>query len=387
VFSGALIGLAAIIVFVFYFRPAAFSRLLFGYVWLAIVVLLPLVRWLERLAVDWLRRRGHGLRRTLIVGAGPLGRLIMQAIIAQPDLGYRVVGFVDDERSEPIGRFPALGPLRRLPDLITAERVDEVIIALPAKAHKDTLAIMDLCRHDGVRFRIVPDFYELSLDVVHVEDVGGIPLIGLRTPRLSRWDRGLKRALDIALGSIFLALSAPLWPLIALAVRLESPGPIIFRQVRVGRGGAHFVAYKFRSMVADAEADYWKAKLAALNESNGPTFKMRDDPRLTRVGRIIRRLSLDELPQLVNVLRGEMSLVGPRPPVPREVEQYNDWHRRRLEVAPGVTGLWQVSGRSALTFDEMVLLDLWYIEHWSLLLDLKILLRTIPAVLLARGAY
>lgn len=387
IISGALVGLAAIIVFVFYLRPAAFSRLLFGYVWLAIVIALPLVRWIERLAIDALRRRGRGLRRTLVVGAGPQGRLVMRAIMARPDLGYRIVGFVDDERREPIGRFAALGPIARLPDLIEGRQIDEVIVALPATAYQHTMAIIDLCRTDGVRFRLVPDFYELSLDVVNIEDVGGIPLIGLRTAGLSRWERGLKRALDVLVASLMLALSAPLWPLIALAIRLDSPGPVLFRQVRVGRNGARFVAYKFRSMVADAEADYWQAKLVALNEASGPLFKMRSDPRLTRVGRIIRRLSLDELPQLINVLRGEMSLVGPRPPVPREVEQYADWHRRRLAVAPGLTGLWQVSGRSSLTFDEMVLLDLWYVEHWSLLLDLKILLRTIPAVLSARGAY
>jgi lipopolysaccharide/colanic/teichoic acid biosynthesis glycosyltransferase len=173
--------------------------------------------------------------------------------------------------------------------------------------------------------------------------------------------------------------------LIVLLIEYDSPGPVLFRQVRVGRGGRLFTLYKFRSMRQGADEE--KTTLSDRNQATGPLFKMRDDPRLTRVGRWLRRLSLDELPQFYNVLRGEMSLVGPRPPIPAEVEQYQDWHRRRLDVPPGVTGLWQVSGRSDLTFDEMVMLDLFYAENWSLLLDFKILLRTIPTVILGTGAY
>jgi len=173
--------------------------------------------------------------------------------------------------------------------------------------------------------------------------------------------------------------------LIALAIRLDSPGPVLFRQTRVGRGGRPFTLYKFRSMVAEAEMA--RASLAELNQADGPLFKIKDDPRCTRVGRILRRFSLDELPQFYNVLRGEMSLVGPRPALPEEVAQYQDWHKKRLEVTPGLTGLWQVRGRSELTFDEMMLLDIYYAENWSLGLDLRILLETIPKVLTGQGAY
>jgi len=190
---------------------------------------------------------------------------------------------------------------------------------------------------------------------------------------------------DIVVAGVVLVLAAPLMLAIAAAIKLDSPGPVLFRQVRLGRNRQRFVINKFRSMRVTAEAE--QADLAALNEADGPIFKIRQDPRLTRVGRFLRRLSLDELPQFINVLSGDMSLVGPRPPIPREVERYEDWHHQRLEVAPGLTGLWQVSGRSELTFDEMVLLDIWYIENWNLGLDFKILLRTVPAVFFGNGAY
>jgi exopolysaccharide biosynthesis polyprenyl glycosylphosphotransferase len=191
--------------------------------------------------------------------------------------------------------------------------------------------------------------------------------------------------MDVVGAVVGLTLGAPLFALIALAIRIDSPGPVIFRQARVGIGGKLFEMYKFRSMREGAEAEI--EQLRGRNEADGPIFKIRDDPRRTRVGRLLRRTSLDELPQLWNVLRGEMSLVGPRPPTPTEVDGYMDWHRKRLEVSPGLTGLWQVSGRSLLSFDEMVLLDIYYIEHWSLWLDFKILLRTIPQVLFGNGAY
>ena len=202
---------------------------------------------------------------------------------------------------------------------------------------------------------------------------------------IAGWNLFVKRALDVIAATILLTVGLPLGALIALAVRINSPGPILYSQTRIGRNGHPFNIFKFRSMTADADAQL--DEMAELNEASGPLFKMRDDPRRTAVGRILRRFSLDEVPNLINVLRGEMSLVGPRPNVPDEVAQYKDWHRRRLSVSPGMTGLWQVSGRSDLTFDEMVLLDIYYAENWSLTLDLGILLRTIPKVLGGEGAY
>jgi exopolysaccharide biosynthesis polyprenyl glycosylphosphotransferase len=194
-----------------------------------------------------------------------------------------------------------------------------------------------------------------------------------------------KRAIDFTMALLGLIFVSPLMALIALAIKLESAGPVIFTQERVGKGGKRFYIYKFRSMVQDAEAQ--KVRLQSLNEADGPLFKIKDDPRRTWVGRLIRRFSLDELPQLYNVLRGEMSLVGPRPNIPSEVEQYQEWHKHRLEVLPGMTGLWAISGRSGLTFDEMILLDIYYIENWSPAMDLKIMLQTVPHLILGFGAY
>jgi exopolysaccharide biosynthesis polyprenyl glycosylphosphotransferase len=236
-----------------------------------------------------------------------------------------------------------------------------------------------------VRARVVPDMFQLSLTHVDFDDIGGIPLMGLREARISRGGRLVKRVLDFTLAVLGLLLSAPLWLLVALAIKLESPGPAVFTQRRVGEKGRLFEIHKFRSMRKGAEEQ--QAELRARNEASGPLFKIKDDPRLTRLGPFLRRYSLDEIPQLWNVVRGEMSIVGPRPGLPSEVAQYQPWHRQRLEVPPGITGLWQVSGRSDLTFDEMCLLDIYYIENWSLRLDLSIMLRTIPRVLFAQGAY
>jgi len=229
---------------------------------------------------------------------------------------------------------------------------------------------------------VLPDLGDLLPRRVEVQHMAGRPYIGFApVAKVSL----LKRALDLLASSLGLLAMGPLLAIIAVAVKLDSPGPVFYRQQRVGRDGRRFWMYKFRTMYQDA--DRCQEELWAQSEASGPLFKMRDDPRVTRVGRVLRCLSLDEFPQLFNVLRGEMSLVGPRPPVPGEVEQYDDWHHGRLRAVPGMTGLWQVSGRSAVSFHDMVRLDLQYIRNWSLSLDLSILLRTIPAVLASRGAY
>ncbi|MBO9370584.1 MAG: undecaprenyl-phosphate glucose phosphotransferase [Chloroflexi bacterium] len=372
----------------FVFRPRYYSRAMLIEVGLLTILLLALVRGAQGIAIAYLRRRGIGIKRVVIVGAGEIGRTVMRTIVARPDLGYRVVGFVDDNPEKgytDIGRFKALGPLDNLPAILDEERPDEVIITLPWMYHRKILGIVRECERRRVRPRIVPDLFQMSLTQVNVEDLGGVPLIGVRSVAISKGALFVKRLIDVTLATMGLLLGAPLFLLIALAIRLDSPGPIIFRQTRVGLRGRHFEMYKFRSMHVGAEEQ--QDMLADINEADGPIFKIRDDPRLTRVGRILRRLSMDELPQLVNVLRGEMSLIGPRPPIPAEVEKYQEWHKKRLEAPPGMTGLWQVSGRSRLSFDEMVLLDIYYIENWSLWLDFKILMRTIPKVLLGEGAY
>jgi exopolysaccharide biosynthesis polyprenyl glycosylphosphotransferase len=372
----------------FWFRPLVYSRLMFLWAGLLIVTLLSLSRLIKRWVWGSLMRRGISVDRVLIVGAGEVGRRLMRNIVAQPELGYRVIGFVDDDPEKSrtdIGRFKALGGIDNLPRVVQEEAISEVIITLPWIYHRKILGIMHQCERERVRARIVPDLFQLALSRVDIEDLGGIPIIGVKEISITGWNLAFKRASDIVLSLAVLIFLSPLLLLISVAIKLDSPGPALFKQVRVGKGGRRFICYKFRSMRQGAEEE--RPQLADLDEVVGPIFKIRHDPRCTRVGRFLRRTSLDELPQLYNVLRGEMSLVGPRPPIPLEVEQYQEWHRKRLEVSPGMTGLWQVSGRSQLTFDEMCLLDIYYLENWSPLLDLKIALKTIPAVLAGRGAY
>jgi exopolysaccharide biosynthesis polyprenyl glycosylphosphotransferase len=323
--------------------------------------------------------------RTLVVGDNILGRMVMQGIAAQPHLGFEVIGFLGQERAENFGRFRYLGPVETLENVCRQADVDQVIIALPSSSRELQLRVVEHCRQARVRFNLVPELFEMSLSGIDLDTVSGVPLIGLKEVSIEGWDLVLKRSLDLVVTVLALVPGSILMLAVALLVRLDSPGPVIYRQTRVGKHGRRFTIYKFRSMRVGAEREL--PDLLSLNEQDGPIFKKRDDPRMTRAGRLIRRASIDELPQLLNVLRGEMSLVGPRPPLPSEVERYEEWQLKRLQVAPGLTGLWQVSGRSSLNFEEMVMFDLAYIQNWSLSLDLSILLRTVPAVLAGGGAF
>jgi len=381
-------SVVVILAITFVLQPLQYSRLLLVEAGIIAAALLALARIVQNEIVSLLRTRGVGVARVVIVGAGEVGRTVMRTIVARPELGYQIVGFVDDNPQKgwtDIGRLKAMGPLRNLARLIEEEAVDEVIITLPWMYHRKIMSIVRECERRQVSAYIVPDLFQMSLSQVDVDDMGGVPLISVREVGFERGARLIKRGVDVIGAVVGLTLGAPLLALIALAIRLDSPGPIVFRQARVGAGGELFEIYKFRSMREGAENEL--EELIEWNEADGPLFKIRNDPRLTRVGRFLRRTSLDELPQLWNVLRGEMSLVGPRPPLPAEVGRYKSWHRKRLEVRPGMTGLWQVRGRSLLSFDEGVLLDIYYIEHWSLWLDFKIMLRTVPQMLLGNGAY
>jgi len=367
-------------------RYPAESRLTLIFAWALITLLTFLGRanWLWVLGV--LHGRGVAVERTLVVGDNTVGRMIMQALAGRPHLGYAVAGFLSTDGNSDFGRFRRLGTPDELDRVIHQERIAQVVIALPSASHEAIMRIVNHCRRDGVQFRLVPDLYEVSLGRLDMDTVSGIPLMGIKNPAIQGVNFFAKRVIDVVISLALLLLFAwflvPLGLLIWLGDRRCSP---LFGQERVGRGGRQFTMQKFRSMRPDADKQL--ADLLAYNEAEGPIFKMRDDPRRTRIGAFIRRWSLDELPQLWNVLKGDMSLVGPRPATAREVALYEEWQLHRLDALPGITGLWQVSGRSELGFSEQVLMDITYIENWSLGLDLRILLRTVPAVLTGKGAF
>lgn len=386
-------GITLMMAVTFFLQPSPFSRLLLFWTLLFIVLFLVTARLMRRATLAWLYRRGIGVDRALVIVMGETGRSVVRTLIARPDLGFSIVGYLDDgtvNDSDNLSRIPRLGDYSELDHYLTEYApMHSVFIALPNTMHTELLNILQVCQQHGVRAQVVPDLLQLSLNRVEFTSMAGIPLLSMRDisafGHISGTGRVLKRLLDLA---IILLLSIPtllVMAAIAIAIKLDSEGPIIYTSPRVGRDGKLFMMYKFRSMVSNA--DEQKEALRELNEADGPLFKIKQDPRQTRVGRFTRRLSLDELPQLLNVLSGEMSLVGPRPPLPEEVELYKPWHRQRLAVVGGMTGLWQVSGRSDLSFDELCMLDIYYIENWTLGLDIRILLQTIPHMLSGRGAY
>ena len=386
--NGTATGTIITIVFIFLYQGAFYSRVIFIYTAIFAVTFLGISRLVKVAILRYLRRRGIGTKRVLIVGAGEVARTVMRAVVANPECGFQIVGFLDDNPTKgetDIGRFKALGRTDNLTDLLIKEKIDEVILTLPWQYHRKIMTLMSQCERQNVSTRIVPDMFQMRLSHMQIEEVAGVPMIGMREVSISGLNQFIKRMIDVTIAGLAVILGAPLAALLALMIKMESPGPVLFEQQRVGKNGRLFTMYKFRSMVDGA--DYQKESLLYLNEANGPLFKIKNDPRMTRVGKLMRRLSLDEFPQFYNVLTGDMSLIGPRPPIPSEVEQYQEWHKRRLEVAPGITGLSQISGRSELSFDETALLDIYYIENWSPGLDTKILLRTIPRVLFGNGAY
>jgi exopolysaccharide biosynthesis polyprenyl glycosylphosphotransferase len=330
-----------------------------------------------------LRAAGYR-RRTVLVGRGRHVGDVASALTDSPHSMIELVGFLSPQPLAANGVRP-LGTLADLQQVLADERVDEVIIADPDFPQVDAVELVDQCHRRGVRVRLAPSTMEILIQRAEFVPGQSVPLFELGPPVFEGIDFALKRAFDIVGSTLLLIVLSPLLLAITLAVRLTSRGPILFHSTRRGIGQRPFACLKFRTMHTDAEQR--QADLEELNEASGALFKIRNDPRLTPVGRLLRRFSLDELPQLVNVLRGDMSLVGPRPLPERDYEMLADWHRKRYLVLPGITGLWQVSGRSELDFDELVHLDFIYLEHWSLALDLTILLKTIPAVITRRGAY
>lgn len=339
-----------------------------------------------RLLARQVRQRGYNYRTMIIVGLNPRAEEVARIILAHPYWGIKLVGFVapNGHRPESVAGLPVLGSADDLSEILQREVVDDVFFVLSRRQLEEFEEAFLLCSELGIRARVALYFPHLKARLL-LEEIEGIPLLTFTTTPANPFPLFVKQLVDLVVAGIALLVLAPLLVLIAAAVKLTSRGPVLFRQQRCGLNGRRFTLFKFRTMVDGAETQL--EAVAHLNEVEGPAFKASHDPRVTRVGRYLRRLSLDELPQLVNVLKGDMSLVGPRPPIPDEVARYERWQRRRLSMKPGITGLWQVSGRAGLEdFNRWIVLDLAYIDQWSLWLDLKILAKTVPAVLSARGA-
>lgn len=400
-FKAATVGSLLMVLFAFLYRggfeyrPYSYSRGVLFCDWALVLLSVGFVRLAVRGTQLVYRRRERNLIPTLIVGDGELAKVCVQEIGEKTRLGYRVVGAVTAGRNSDVltvGGVRVLGTFESLPTLIRQYGIEEVMIAdteLSPQALFET--IMRCGRTHRINFRVVPNMFSSLPRKTDVGQIGSLPMIKLFEEPLSGPARFIKRSVDIACALAALVVTAPVWAVLAYLIKRESPGPVFKAQERVGMDGKIFPMIKFRSMHVDADSP---EKVAAhreamrrnitgeLDESEDKLFgKVDDDPRITRIGGWMRRFSVDEFPQVLNVLRGEMSLVGPRPPLPYEVEMYADWHRARFHVKPGITGLWQVSGRNRLPFQQMVQLDIYYIENWSVWLDVKILLKTIPVVL------
>jgi exopolysaccharide biosynthesis polyprenyl glycosylphosphotransferase len=335
-----------------------------------------------------LHKEGDLLQRTVILGSGYVAGHVVEKIRSHPQFGLVPIGMVDDDVHDPGSpELPVLGGFADLDDIFALHEPERVIIAFSRASHHEMLQCLRTCRDHGVAIDVVPRLFEFLDGVRSLDHLGGLPVLSIGTPRLTRSAQVAKRGLDILVASTALIGMMPLLAAVAIAIKLDSRGPVLFRQQRAGRGREVFELLKFRSMYTNAE----ERKLELVGDNNladGVMFKMHADPRITRVGRFLRRYSLDELPQLWNVVRGQMSLVGPRPLILPETDALSeDWHLRRLELRPGLTGPWQINGRSETPFHEMVRFDYQYVAGWSLARDLEILLATMPAVLSGRGAY
>ncbi len=380
--------IALLMVVVFLYRPFFYSRLIFAFAAITIIGLLLSWRLLLIGIRHWFWSRGLGRERVLVVGGTGLGQLVMQSLTASPGIGYTLVGYLSDQPIIASNRarvFQYLGDLDDFETVVLQQDIQHVIIALPFWEYERLPELAARCQQLDVEYQIAPDIYQLSFDRVDIMHLSGIPLLQPKAVQLQGLNLALKRIFDLLAVLISLPITIPLAIIIAFLIWFDSGHPIIFRQQRVGKHGKLFTCYKFRTMVPDAEQR--RKELIRHNEADGPLFKMRADPRVTRIGRWLRRTSLDELPQLYNVLRGDMSLIGPRPALPEEVARYEPWHHRRLAVLPGLACLPQALGRSEISFDEQVRLDIYYAENWSLSLDFRILMMVIPAILSGRGAW
>lgn len=388
VFTAATISIFIIIIVSFLAKYTDLSRIWLVISWFSIIIFVVLGRFILRNIIYYLRKRGIFYTNTLIIGADEEGKKVAEKIVGFPQSGLKLVGFIDNNHKKDqhiIGKLNILGNTTEISKIAEEKKIGLAIIISTQFSHQKIIEIMNILKKLNIKIKISTGLLNILTSRVMVKDVGGIPLITLAKVTYTPLNLGAKFLFDIFSALILSILFSPFFLVMGIIIKLESKGPVFYKQERLGKNGKLFLLYKFRTMVKDA--DKMLSDVEKLNEAKGPIFKIRNDPRITRMGRFLRKFSLDELPQLFNVLKGEMSIVGPRPPLPKEVEEYEPWQMERLNVTPGITGLWQISGRSDLPFDEMVKLDLYYIENWSIGYDLKILAKTIRAVLTTKGAY
>ncbi len=383
-------------------KDFSYSRLVFVYDWLISIGFF----WATRLVVRTIqivsRNHERNLIRTIVVGCGEMADVCISEMSEKPRLGYKLVGVVTARRNEDASvlekrGIKRLGWFDNLPDLVKRHGIEEVLITdsriSPGRMFQ---VLMECGRNHHIKYRVIPDLFDCLPGKTEIATIGSLPMIKLYEEPLRGPQRVVKRSLDLLAALVAILVTSPLWAVLALMIKRESPGPVFLRQERVGMDGKVFLMFKFRSMrdgVDDqAHRELMKKMISGEEANQGTTIepiygKVKDDPRLTKIGSWMRRYSIDELPQFLNVVTGQMSVVGPRPPIPYEVRHYKDWHRARFHIKPGITGLWQVSGRNRLHFEEMVRLDVFYIENWSAWLDLKIMFKTLPVMLKGDNTY
>jgi exopolysaccharide biosynthesis polyprenyl glycosylphosphotransferase len=368
-----------------YFSFREVSRLLF--IFFILIAFMLMFTWRIVIRISFHLRSSESIqhRKVLIVGAGPVGRDLQMRIEQYPYMGLKIVGFLDDDTGKRRSEIDVVGNLESTRDIILKHQIDDVVIALPQRAYEKVNRLISTLHDMPVKVWVIPDYFHLTLHKANIEEFAGIPMLDLRAPALTDYQRLIKRGFDLIITVFLLPVSLVLMAGIAIAIRLEGAGPILFRQERVGENGKLFEMFKFRTMVEDAE--HLRHRVETINDNGQLIHKLQGDPRVTQVGRILRKTSLDELPQLINILRGEMSLVGPRPELPYLVDNYEPWQRKRFAVPQGITGWWQVNGRSDKPMHLHTEDDLYYVQNYSLLLDIQIIIKTISVVIRGRGAF
>ena len=383
----SLISLLILGTEIFLFKMTLTSRLFIGTYIVITAIFLIIEKVLLSYILDYMHKLGYNQINLLIVGTGKRARQFIRTVKKHSNWGLNIVGLIDDDHGmfgKEIEGYRVLGRIQDIPFIIHRKVIDRVIFVVPRLWLNRIDEAILACEREGIATSISMDLYNLRIAKVRQTDFGGFPLLEFETFHAREWQLFVKRLMDIVLSLSLLILLSPLMLIVAILIKLTSKGPVLFKQVRCGLNGRHFTLYKFRTMIVGAEMK--KRELEKMNEMDGPVFKIRRDPRITPLGRILRKFSIDELPQLFNVLKGDMSIVGPRPPLPVEVEMYQLWQRRRLSLKPGLTCIWQVSGRNNIKFEKWMEMDLEYIDNWSLWLDIKIIFKTFFVVLTGYGA-